>query len=293
MNHVRKNIKASLVSVIIPTRNRQKLLLEAVDSVCQQDYKTVEVIVVDDGTSKAGYRNIASSLSIFPNVKILQTQGNEGSSVSRNLGIDHAQGDYITFLDDDDLMVKGKISGQVDLMQSHNADFVTCTRFYYVVGEYQELRGLMVDKVNLKDMWVRNRIISVSPMGTKALIKKLKFDPLLITGVDYDIWLRCLMECNNSVNYQKPAIYHRRFYDNVTETGRRWRKFKGRFMILNKIKSHMPLRWQLYHVFVSFAKLLTPDPHLLIFRFKKAFCKFWFAISQIKRVTRNKRRCKH
>lgn len=262
-----------LVSVIIPTRDRAQLLPEAVGSVADQDYEPIEIIVVDDGTSEKAFQDIASSLKAFSNVRILQTGGNEGSSASRNIGIDSVHGEYITFLDDDDLMVKGKVSGQVDLMQSCEADFVSCSRFYYVVGEFQELRGFKTDQIKLSDMWVRNRIISVSPMGTRELISSLRFDPTLTTGVDYDLWLRCLLKCKKTVNYQEPAIYHRRFYDSASETGRRWRKFKGRFIILRKFRAYIPLKWQLYHVMVSFAKLLVPDPHLTMFRLKSAFLK--------------------
>jgi len=269
MVNPQKKIEKPLVSVIIPSKDRKSLLLEAVASVLKQDYKPIEIIVVDDGSTTEDFEGIVSSLSEHLNVRVLQSNGNQGSSVARNLGIEAAQGDYITFLDDDDLMVRGKISGQVELMQSRDADFVTCTRFYYVVEEDQVLKGVKTDQVTLNDMWRRNIIVSVSPMATKVLIKQVKFDPSLTTGVDYDIWLRCILECKKSVNYQKPAIYHRRFYSGVTETSRRWRKFRGRFMILRKYRSYMPLKWQLYHVIVSMVKLIVPDPHFLLFRLKK------------------------
>ncbi len=262
-----------LVSVIIPTKNRSELLLEAVESVRKQDYPAVEIIVVDDGSSEADFEHIMSSLGPLQNVEVLQTQGNTGSSAARNVGIDAAKGECITFLDDDDLMVQGKLAGQIGLMQSRSADFVSCTRYYYVVGDDQELRGSIVSEVKLTDMWFQNRIISVSPMGTAALIKKLKFDPVLTTGVDYDLWLRCLLECEKTVNYSQPAIYYRRFYGGATETGRRWRKFKGRMMILRKFRSYMPLHWQLYHMLVSMSKLIVPDPNFLFFRLKKTWLK--------------------
>jgi len=239
----------------------------------KQDYPAVEIIVVDDGSSETDLKRIMSSLGAFDNVEVLQTRGNTGSSVTRNLGIDAAKGEYLTFLDDDDLMVQGKLSGQVDLMLSHRADFVSCTRFYYVVGDHQELRGRVMDEVELKDMWFQNSIVSVSPMAAAALIRKLKFDPVLITGVDYDLWLRCLLECEKTVNYSQPAIYYRRFYGGATETGRRWRKFKGRMMILRKFRSYMPLHWQLYHMLVSMSKLIVPDPNFLFFRLKKTWLK--------------------
>ena len=100
----------TLVSVIIPTYNRAKTVRNAIDSVLQQTYKNIEIIVIDDGSSD----NTAQVLESYRNkVQIIQ-QENAGPSVARNRGIEIANGDIFCFLDSDDLWLPTKIERQVN-----------------------------------------------------------------------------------------------------------------------------------------------------------------------------------
>jgi glycosyltransferase involved in cell wall biosynthesis len=96
------------VSVIIPTRNRLAFLKEAVASVLAQDYRDREVVVVDD-MSEDGTWEWLSSLQ-HPGVRVLRMERHGERSAARNLGLDHAQGNYVLFLDDDDLLAPGALS---------------------------------------------------------------------------------------------------------------------------------------------------------------------------------------
>ena len=88
-----------MFSVIIPTYNRADLIRAALDSVFAQEFKGYEVIVVDDGSTDST-REILES---YDNRIRLFTQGNKGPGAARNLGLEHATGEYVTFLDSDDL----------------------------------------------------------------------------------------------------------------------------------------------------------------------------------------------
>ena len=103
-----------LVTIIIPTYNRQSFVVEAVASVLEQDYRPIEVIVVDDGSTD----DTESALSAYPTVTYVR-QTNQGPSAARNRGIDCAQGGLITFLDSDDLWLPNKLSVQVSLMEKN------------------------------------------------------------------------------------------------------------------------------------------------------------------------------
>lgn len=90
------------VSVIVPTRNR-KSVLRAVNSILNQTYDNVEVIVVDDGSSSEfNIEDILSNVIHDRRLKIVGYSESKGSAVARNFGADHATGHYITFLDSDD-----------------------------------------------------------------------------------------------------------------------------------------------------------------------------------------------
>ena len=102
----------ALVSVIIPVFNGEKYIRCAIDSVLEQDYKPIEIIVIDDGSSDATLeilRDLGNEISIYH-------QPNKGSAAARNLGIRMAKGSYIAFLDADDYWFPGKISAQMEAL---------------------------------------------------------------------------------------------------------------------------------------------------------------------------------
>lgn len=112
-----------LVSVIIPVYNREKFLAAAIDSVFAQTYRPIQVIIVDDGsTDRSGA--IARS---YAEVEYIY-QENQGVSVARNTGVDAAQGEFIAFLDSDDLWLPHKLEIQINYMLDHPEVDITSTK---------------------------------------------------------------------------------------------------------------------------------------------------------------------
>lgn len=103
----------ALVSVVIPTYYRNKRLRNAIRSVKDQSYPSVEVIVVDD--SGEGH---ASPVVSAEGVKYLRLDENRGAQTARNKGVERANGSYVQLLDDDDVLFEDKISRQVELLTS-------------------------------------------------------------------------------------------------------------------------------------------------------------------------------
>lgn len=107
------------VSVIVPIYNAAKFLPEAIESVLSQTYDHWELILVDDGSTDGSTEIARGSARRYPNrIRCLAHEGgqNLGKSSTRNLGIQHAQGEYITFLDADDLFLPDKLARQVALL---------------------------------------------------------------------------------------------------------------------------------------------------------------------------------
>lgn len=103
------------VSVIIPTYNRSKLLLEAVDSVLNQTYRDFEIIIVDDGSTDDTEQKISRYAGKVTYIK----QQNAGVNAARNHGISLAKGGYIALLDNDDLWLNFKLASQVTLLNQY------------------------------------------------------------------------------------------------------------------------------------------------------------------------------
>ena len=100
------------VSVLIPTHNRRQYVVDAIQSVIAQDYADLEIIVVDDGSTDGTEEALAPYLS---RVRVIRTR-NQGPALARNVGMEAARGDYVAFLDSDDLYYPFKIRLQAQLL---------------------------------------------------------------------------------------------------------------------------------------------------------------------------------
>jgi len=107
-------MKKTKISVIIPTYNRYKLLLEAINSVKKQTYKDYELMVVDDGSTDE-----TPKLLHDENLKYIRVKHTGNPGLVRNLGVEQSKGDYIAFLDSDDLWKKDKLEKQITFFKNN------------------------------------------------------------------------------------------------------------------------------------------------------------------------------
>ena len=128
-----------LVSVIIPTYNRAQILRETLDSVLAQSYPAIEIVVVDDGSTDDTAAVVAQYAGRARHIR----QRNQGVEMARNKGIRVSTGDYLTFLDDDDLMLPSKIERQVEVLNSRPEVGLVHCRYHYVDedGNHMETTG--------------------------------------------------------------------------------------------------------------------------------------------------------
>lgn len=117
-----RNIEGK-VSAIITTRNRCNLLARAIESVVNQSYQNIEIIVVDDASTDST-RQVCESYNV-KYIYIPQVES-RGGNYARNLGIANSSGDYLAFLDDDDYWLPAKIQKQVELIEDKQCGFVYC-----------------------------------------------------------------------------------------------------------------------------------------------------------------------
>ena len=119
-------MKECLVSVIIPTYKRDLRLKKALDTLKDQTYKHIEVVVVNDCTEPEWIDKVSQIVSQYMpvlNIVLVHNEGKHGSAAARDAGITVASGLYTTFLDDDDYYLPQKIESQLAAMLESNADF--------------------------------------------------------------------------------------------------------------------------------------------------------------------------
>ncbi|MEQ1619894.1 MAG: glycosyltransferase [Methylococcales bacterium] len=178
------------ISVVIPTYNRCELLQRALRSVFSQNRLPAEVIVVDDGSTD---ETVAMLNKVFPQV-ITVHQANGGVSRARNLGIQHASGDWLAFLDSDDEWLPGKLHQQLSAL-TDNLDHKICHT------EEQWIRnGIRVNPAKQyakKGGWIFSDCLALCAISpSTAMIHRSVFDDIgtfdenLPACEDYDLWLR-------------------------------------------------------------------------------------------------------
>jgi GT2 family glycosyltransferase len=187
---MRSNQSLPLVSIIIPTYNRSRLLREAVESALAQTYPNVEVIVVDDGSAD----DTAQVMAQYDSRLCYIRQANRGVAAARNTGIRASRGEYLTFLDDDDRFLPTKVERQVRLLSSQPKSGLVHCRYYRADGE-----GHLLDKPSLLpqgdilDSLVRWNFVWVGgPLVRRECFERVGvFDEAgpQITA-DWDMWLR-------------------------------------------------------------------------------------------------------
>jgi glycosyltransferase involved in cell wall biosynthesis len=179
-----------LVSVIIPTFNRAYCLAESIRSVLDQSFTDFELIVVDDGSTDRTVQVVRE----FPDIQLISLEKNEGVSFARNLGIERAQGDWVAFLDSDDLWEKGKLQAQMNWVEQHP----DCQAVY--TDEIWIRNGVRVNPMNKHQKYSGDIfqyclplcIVSPSSVLLRAgLLEEVgTFDETMPVCEDYDLWLR-------------------------------------------------------------------------------------------------------
>jgi len=181
------------ISVIIPTYNRSKELLRAVNSVLNQTTQVLEILICDDGSTDDSYLLIKS----LNNSKIIWINcgRNGNAAVPRNIGINNAKGNWVAFLDSDDEWMPYKIQYQINHIEVNNASAVSSNAININV-QSKETSFYFRKKFtnfNFKKLLFSNYVITSSVLIKKNLLLKYKLFPEnddFIGFEDYALWLK-------------------------------------------------------------------------------------------------------
>jgi len=181
----------ALVSVIIPTFNREVWVTEAVRSALAQTFRDFELLVVDDGSDDATLEALAP---FSGQIKVLQLENQRGVSAARNEGIVAARGTWLAFLDSDDLWLKDKLARQVAFLQENPALLICQTDEIWIRNGKRVDPPISHRKMggNIFHQSLKRCMVSPSAvMLHRRLLDEVgTFDENLPAAEDYDLWLR-------------------------------------------------------------------------------------------------------
>ncbi|MHC5742780.1 MAG: glycosyltransferase family 2 protein [Nostoc sp.] len=219
------------VSIVIPAYNSLKFLPETMESVFKQTFKDFEVLVVNDGSSDDTEHWVSQIAD--PRVKLI-TQENQGLSGARNTGIAHASGEYIAFLDADDLWEPTKLEKQV-LCLEENSEIGLVYTWVALIDENGNFTGRVFKNYAENDVWHKLIEHNIVESGSVAMVRRQCFDTCGVFDrnlrsfvEDWDMWLRIASRYPFKV-MKEPLVYYRQ---HSTSASKNWEAMARSFEIV-------------------------------------------------------------
>ncbi len=208
------NPNLPLVSVLMPLFNKEQYIAEAITSVLNQTYQNIELIVVDDGSTDDGF-NIALKFA-SENVHVYK-QANQGASEARNKAFSLSKGDFIQYLDADDLLDSNKIEEQVKRIYDKPGTIATAHWQYFAQhieeDRHDENAILMHDFDDMTDFLLkitrRGFPIHAWLIPREAIIKAGQWDKSIYIFEDRDFYLRLMPLVKSVIFCERAFCYYR------------------------------------------------------------------------------------
>lgn len=241
-----------LVSVYIPTKNRPQLLQRALMSCLSQDYATIEILLVDDGSDEAASAQIAAMAATDPRIRLFRLSPSAGAPQARNLAIAEARGEFITGLDDDDEFLAGRIRSFVCAAQQNPQIGFFCSGYQYALASGQTLRGLAgARQFGLQELLMKNLVGNQIFCRTGVLRQVGGFDPDLPACQDYDLWIRLCAAglAGQRLDLQNYLVHQAHELPRISTQQRR---LQGQLMLAEKHRALMtPMQYRAQHFYAQ------------------------------------------
>lgn len=246
---------APLVSVIMPAHNSAAFISEAIGSVVQQTHSKWELIVIDDASQDDTVSIVENLSNHDQRIKLIKNIQNLGPGPSRNAGIKAANGDFIAFLDSDDLWLPDKLKVQLKFMKEHNLKM--CFSSYLLMNEEGKRLPKMIEAL---PVLTYQKLLLSNYVGNLTGIYDARdgkfYAPTFPKRQDWGLWLKILKKSGSAKGILKPlAIYRirkeslsRNKYALITHNYRIYREFLN----FGRLKSILFMgRFLLEHFFIK------------------------------------------
>jgi len=200
----------ALVSIITPLYNSQAFIAETINSVLNQSYKNWELILIDDCSSDNTLDIVSEFITKHNNIKLIKNANNSGAAISRNKGIEAAKGDYIAFLDADDLWKPEKLEKQIAFMKLEDCD--VCFSSYEQIDEAGNSLNKLIKALpvlNYNTLLKTNYIGNLTGIYNAKALGKIEAANLR-KRQDWLLWLSAIKKSNKPAkSVQESLAYYR------------------------------------------------------------------------------------
>lgn len=242
-----------LISIVIPMYNAKMYIAKTLESIVHQSYQNWEIIIVDNNSnddSKKIVKEFAQSESRLKLIELAQNSG--GPAKPRNIGLDHAQGEYVAFLDADDIWLSDKLEKQIEFMRDEDLNFTSCDcslideeDHMIQLGKKHSLFEKIFSKNNLCDVIKNNFILTSSVLIRTDLLTRFNETQEYASVEDFDMWLRTLVLKNTRYKYQDTKLINYRVVHNSASDRSNVLKqeLKANLVISHFILNHQEYIW--------------------------------------------------
>jgi len=179
------------ITTVIPVRNRIKFIARALESVHAQTHQPAEIIVVDDASTDGTTNFLMEQTKQTTNLKVIALEQNIGAAEARNIGIRHAKGDLIAFLDSDDAWYPQKLEKQIAEFRLDDSVIAVFSGSRVVYSDHS-FSHIPAPEVTLTDLFYSNALSTTSSalISKNALVQVGGFDRSLPSCQDWDLFIR-------------------------------------------------------------------------------------------------------
>jgi glycosyltransferase involved in cell wall biosynthesis len=217
------------ISVIIPAYKARKYLPDCLESIGKQTLQPSEVLVIDDASPEPIDDIVRdfSNRSGYPPIRLIKHEVNRGQAAGRNTGMKAASGDWLAFIDCDDMWVPNHLESVIATANESGADLVFCPAILFSSDPHDpsnyRLRPLTEDEIALRPISILNRcfiVISSSVIRAEALRMAGNFDedPMMRGVEDLDLYMRMLRTGAKFHMDPEATLYYRKHPGSATET---------------------------------------------------------------------------
>ncbi len=224
-----------LISVVVTTFNRKDLLKETLDSIINQTYKNIEILVVDNFSEYDFFEHVNS----FNDSRItpFQNQNNGIIAVNRNFALKKAKGEYVAFCDDDDIWMPEKLERQLELAFKNENCVVHTDMICF--GENIEMYPANGHKINsYSDMIRENNIFLSSTLMTKSNNLIFDEDPLVRAAEDFSLWLNLYNMGYKFCYLPHPMVRYRININSASNDNKKFSYLRFNYVVLKNILSN-------------------------------------------------------
>lgn len=217
-----------LVSIITPVYNISDYLFKTIESVIHQTYKNWELILVDDCSVDSSPEIMRFYSSLDGRVRPFFLEENQGAGYARNFGLEQAKGEYVAFLDSDDVWLANKLQDQVEFMRSNISIEFSHTWYSEIDENDQEIRMFVTPKkISFGLLKYNNYILTSSVLCTRDLALGSKFS-LMRRRQDWVYFLELLKNTKHAYAIDKCLVHYRKSSNSLSSN--RWKLIKPNFV---------------------------------------------------------------